>query len=98
MRTECSRNYIFLALVLRRIYEKSQDYEEYRGMGTTLTLAFVDEASKLHVFLALVLLRISCDQTFAIHFLHIRMIFCDLADCIRNQIQSAVAYLKRQMF
>ena len=39
-----------IRVVNRRIYEKSQDYEEYRGMGTTLTLAFVDEASKLHVF------------------------------------------------
>ena len=39
-----------IRVVNRRIYEKSQDYEEYRGMGTTLTLAIVDEASKLHVF------------------------------------------------
>lgn len=39
-----------IRVVNRRIYEKSQDYEEYRGMGTTLTLAFIDADSMLHVF------------------------------------------------
>ena len=29
--------------VNRMVYEKSADYEEYKGMGTTLTLAYIDE-------------------------------------------------------
>lgn len=35
--------------VNRMLYEKSQEYEEYRGMGTTLTLAFAQEKA-LHIF------------------------------------------------
>ena len=38
-----------IRLVNRMIYEKSKDYEEYRGMGTTLTLAYISE-EKLHIF------------------------------------------------
>lgn len=29
--------------VNRMVYEKSTDYEEYKGMGTTLTLAYIDQ-------------------------------------------------------
>lgn len=32
-----------------QIFELSRDHDEYRGMGTTLTLAYVDE-KRLHVF------------------------------------------------
>lgn len=37
--------------VNRMVYEKSMDYEEYKGMGTTLTLAYIEaEERKLNVF------------------------------------------------
>ena len=38
-----------IRLVNRLIYEKSRDEEMYRGMGTTLTLAYLEE-NRLHVF------------------------------------------------
>ena len=38
-----------IRLVNRQIYEKSRDFEEYRGMGTTLTLAYLD-GDRLHIF------------------------------------------------
>ncbi len=36
--------------VNRMVYAKSVDYEEYKGMGTTLTMAFVEEDRTMYVF------------------------------------------------
>ncbi len=36
--------------VNRMVYAKSVDYEEYKGMGTTLTMAFVEEDRMMYVF------------------------------------------------
>ena len=38
-----------IRLVNRQVYEKSKEFEEYRGMGTTLTLAYLS-GDRLHVF------------------------------------------------
>lgn len=59
--TECIKESIYdnrllivndaIRKVNRMVYEKSMDYEEYKGMGTTLTLAYIDaDTEKLNVF------------------------------------------------